>query len=423
MKPVLHTPLLFLIGVLFVSLPALGQEELDDYRKVEKRKEIPATMTEPVYRRLNAIHEKLAEEKYDEALSSLARFENMRLNKYEKALVAQTYGFAYVQQGKHELALEYFEKCLALNILPGPAQQGMLYSLAGLYAAEGQFLKCIETMRDWFRYESDPIADAYMIIASGFTELERYDDALPYVRKAIQNSEEPKENWYLLELAIYFEKNRFRDAIALLKKMVQFWPDTAKYWDMLAAAHLEVNEDRNALDTMMIAYTKGLINTESKIIALAQLNIVLNIPYTAGVILEKAIDAGIVEANKKHLDILLQAWISSREYERAVRTIDRLEPFSEDGSYYMQVAGIHNEQGEWEGVTNAVDQALRLGLDKPTNAYMLAGMAYTELNQYAKAITAFRDAKKSGDAKQRKNADAWIDFVQEKINIRSAALN
>ncbi len=415
--------LFLIIGILFLMFPALGQEELDDDRKVETRKNIARAMTEPVYRRLNSIHEMLAEERYSDAMSALSKMDNMRLNKYEEALVLQTYGFAHVQQGNYQTALKYFEFSVAANALPALAQQGMLYSLAGLYAAEGHYLKCIETIREWFRYEEDPVADAYMIIGSAFTELERYDDALPYVQKAIQKAEVPKENWYLLELAIYFEKKRFHDAIALLKRVVQFWPDKPKYWNMLASSYLELNDDKAALDTMMIAYTKDMLTSENRIMALVQLNMIQNIPYTAGVILEKALAAGTIEETRKNLDILLQAWLSSREYARAVATIDQLAPFAEDGVYFMRKAGIHNELGEWEMVIVAADQALQMGIERPTEAHMLAGMAYTELKLFPKAIAAFRDAREVGNAKQRNNADAWIDFVTEKILIKSAALN
>ena len=410
-------------GILILSLPALSQEELNDDRKVEERRDIPHTMTEPVYKRLNSIHEMLAEEAYADAMTALSKLENARLNKYEEALIAQTYGFTYVQQGKYELALQYFEKSLAFNTLPALAQQGMLYSLAGLYLAERQYLKAIETIREWFRYEEDPIADAYMIIASALTELERYDDALPYVQKAIQKAEEPKENWYLLELAILFEKQRYRDAISVLKEVVQIWPDAPKYWDMLASSYLELNEDKAALDCLMISYNKGSLTTENKILALVQLNMVENIPYTAGEVLERELAAGTVEENKKNLDMLLQAWLTSREYDRAVAVIDRLAPYAKDGTYFMRKAGIHNELGQWEKVIVAVDQALEKGLEKPTDAHMLAGMAYTELRRYPKAIAAFRNAKDLGDTKQRKNAAAWIDFVSEKAQIKSAALN
>jgi tetratricopeptide (TPR) repeat protein len=103
--------------------------------------------------------------------------------------------------------------------------------------AERQFLKSIETAREWFRYEEDPIPDAYMLIGSSFAELDRFDDALPYVLKAIEKADEPRENWYMLALAIHFQRDRYRDAAAVLTKMLQYWPDKPRYWDMLAGCY------------------------------------------------------------------------------------------------------------------------------------------------------------------------------------------
>ena len=421
MKSILSN--LFLLTCILVSVAVWGQEELDDDRKILKYRDGSQAMTEPTYRRLNIIHEKLAEDAHVEALSLLDRLDNVKLNDYEEALVLQTYGFVYIQQGQYKPAVENFEKSLAMDSLPGAAQQGMLYSLAGLYLAEEEHLKAIDTMRRWFRYEADPVAEAYMIIGTAFTQMERFDDALPYVQKAIQKSEKPIENWYTLELAIHFEKDRFREAITVLKKMVQIWPDKPNYWDMLSGAQRQLKQDKEALDTMMLAYTKGLVKEERKIVSLAQLNMILDIPYTGGVILDAEIANGNVEASKENLNLLLQAWLSSREYARAVKTIDRLGPLAEDGSYFMRKAGIHNELGEWSQVVVATEQALEKGLDDPADAHILAGMAYTELRQFDKAISTFRKARDAGDDKQRSNANGWIDFVQEKIAVQSAALN
>jgi tetratricopeptide (TPR) repeat protein len=175
-----------------------AQEELKEDRTIEQRREATQSMDELVYKRLSAVHEDLGEDRLDEALKGLATLEKMNLNDYELALVHQTYGFVFMRQDKQQMAIDRFEQCLALDALPNLAQQGMLYSLAGLYAANQKFLKAIETMRVWFQYSS-------------YAELKKYDEALPYIQKAIEVSEEPEENWYLLELSIYFEKNRFRD--------------------------------------------------------------------------------------------------------------------------------------------------------------------------------------------------------------------
>ena len=372
-------------------------------------------MTESVYRRLSNIQEELASEKYDEVIGALQRLSNAALNDYEEALVLQTFGFAYIQQNRLQSAVEYFEKSLAMESLPGEAQQGMLYSLASLYLAEERFQDAIDTMRTWFRYEANPLPDAYMVIATSFVELQQFDDALPYVQKALEIAEKPREQWYMLELAIYFEKESFRDAVSLLKKMLKYWPDNGKYWDMLASSYLELKQDKNALDTMMVAYANELIKEKNRLMTVVQLNLSLNIPFTAGTILEKEMAAGRIEENKKNLEILLQAWISAKEYDRAAKTINRLGALVDDGEIFMRKAGIHNELGEWSDVIAAVEQALQKGLEDPADAHVLAGMAYTELKQYDDAVNAFRQARNKGDDKQRRNATEWISYVQEKM--------
>ena len=406
--------------MLAISPCSFAQEELKDDRKIEERRDNTQTISETSYKRLSAVHELLGEDKLAEALYGLRKMEKASLNDYEKALVKQTYGFIYVRQDKERLAIANFEESLALEALPSEAQQGMLYSLAGLYAAGEQYLKAIETMREWFRYEADPAPDAYILIASSFTELKRYDDALPYVQKAIEKSEKPRENWYLLELAIHFEKKRFRDAVRVARKMLQYWPDKDTYWEILFGAYLELGEDKNALDVIMVAYSRGLVSTESKIMSVVQLNLALDTPFVAGSILEREIAAGNVEGNKKNLDILLQAWLAAREYKRAVATIDKIAPLSEDGEYYMRKAGIYNELGEWQQVADSATQALDAGLKKPAKAHMLAGMAYSELDRYSDSIKAFRRARELSEPGERKAVDAWIAFVEEKISVANA---
>ncbi len=412
----------FAIAILLSTVCAIAQDELNDERKIEERRDSTQTMSELAYKRLSAIHELLGDDKLPAALDSLRKLEKTRLNDYEEALVKQTYGFVYVRMDRERLAIKSFEESLALQALPSEAQQGMLYSLAGLYAAEEQYLKAIETMREWFRYEADPVPNAYMVIASSFTELLRYDDALPYVQKAIQKSDKPRENWYLLELAIYFEKKRFRDAVRVARKMLQYWPDKPTYWEILFGAYLELGEDKNALDAIMAAYAKGLVSTESKILSVVQLNLALDTPYVAGSILEREISAGTVASNKKNLDILLQAWLFAREYERAIATIDKIAPLNEDGEYYMRKAGIYNELGEWQKVADAAKQALDAGIKKPAEAHMLVGMAYSELDRYTDSIRAFRRARELSEPSERQGVDAWIAFVEEKISLANASI-
>ena len=415
--------LLAVIGAIVMTAapqPAWSQAELDSNRQIKKHKEHTQSMTEPIYRRLGAIHTLMGESNYDKALSDLNKLANATLNDHEKALVQQTFGFIYVQQNRNREALASFEKALSYDALPGNVIQGMRYSLAGLYAAEGEFLKSIETMRLWFEYEAEPKAEAYMVIASAYSELNRFDDALPYVRKAIEVSPKPVESWYMLEVAIHIDKERYSDAAGVLRRMLQIWPGKPKYWELLSSIYLQLGDDGKALNSMMVAYRNGMIKEESRIVALVQLNMLQEIPHAAGSILEDALARGTVERTRKHLDLLLQAWTDAREFDKAIGVIDQLSSLSNDGKYALRKALILNEMGRWDGVGEAVDQALEFGIDKPADAYMLKGTALVELAQFQGALAAFNKVRELGDADARRNAADWIAFVNEKIELKAA---
>lgn len=414
--------LIIVSAPLLLSSVGWAQEELNDNREIKKHKEATQAMTERVYKRLGNIHEMMGEERYQDALEDVEKLARVPLNDHEKALVEQTFGFLYVQMDRYQEALQRFEKSLSYNALPGAATQGMLYSLAGLYASEARHLEAIATMRRWFQYEADPKAEAYMVIASSFSELERYDDALPYVKKAISKADKPNEDWYMLELAIHIEKNRYADAAAVLRRMLLIWPQKPKYWELLASIYIEMGEDKNALNAMMIAYRNGMVTQSDKLLSLVQLNMLLEIPYTAGVILETEMSKGTVDKTRQNLDMLLVAWTDARAYDKAIGVIEQLAELTGDGDYHLRKARIYNEQGNWEGVTSSVAAALELGVDEPALAHMLAGMAYIELENFAESERAFKAVQASGNAKQRDNAAEWLSFLNEKRTLQ-ASLN
>jgi tetratricopeptide (TPR) repeat protein len=410
----------FLAALLLVAGNTWAQEELNDDREIKQHKEVTQVMSEPIYRRLGAVHELLGVNNYQKALTDLEKLAKVPMNRHEESLVQQTFGFVYIQLDRPQDALRAFEKSLEIGMLPGDVIQGLRYSLAGLYTAEGQYQKAIDTMRLWFQYEEDPKAEAYMMIASSFAELEKLESALPYVQKAISKAEKPNENWYMLELAIHVEANRYRKGAGVLRRMLAIWPERPRLWDMLASINLELGNDREALDVMMVAYNSGFLDEESKILPVVQLNMLLEIPHVAGRILETELANGNVEENKKNLDTLLSAWIDAREYDKAVAVIDKLGAMTGDGKYFMQKASIHNELGNWEQAASSARQAIDAGVEEPTDAYMLAGTAYAEMERFQDAISAFRSAKQSGDAQERANADSWIAFVEEKIQLQAA---
>jgi len=401
--------------ILLAGLPAqvLSQQPVEIGTLV--RDEKPSAMPEPIFRRLEAVHELYAAGEIEQVLERLDTLRDQRLTPYAAALVEQMSGFCYLQLGDTERAIEAFESTLVLDGLQNVAQQELRYSLASLYASEGQFENTIETMRTWYAYAQEPVAaDQFVLTGSSFAQLSQFADALPYIEEANRRAAEPNESWYTLELSIHYELLDYSGAVEHLRDMVLRWPGNAGYWDMLANTYLELQDDTSALAALMVAYEYGLVDEEAKLLNLVRMNLYLDVPYEAGVILEAGLTEGRVAESRENLELLLSAWTNAREFDRAIAVIDRLAPLAEDGTYFMRKAQLLNEQARWAEAIEAADQALALGgLEDVGDTMLLKGMALAELGRYDAALTSF-EAVAGLDSAASDSAAAWSDYVRDR---------
>jgi tetratricopeptide (TPR) repeat protein len=395
-----------------VAVPA--QTEIE--RMMPAPREIIPVVSDGLFLKFETVGKLLDEDRFDQALVEMQQLERRSLNKYEKAAVWQMIGYVYGVLEHPELAIEYFEKALAAQTLPQFAHQGVLYSLASLYSGEENFQRAIELLQLWFQYEDEPFADAYMLMGSWYAALSQYDDALPFIKKAIALAELPFESWYVLEVDIHFSQENYAEAVPVLKSMLTYWPRRPRYWNMLANAYLQLDDEKAALDVMMTAYNNSLVRDPQRIMALVGLNVAHDTPFTAGSILENEMIAGVVTDDLENLKTLLQIWLSAREYAQAITTIEKIVAIENDGSWLLRAAKIQVKTGDWHGAADSAKRALDAGVDNPISALMLQGMALTELGEFEEALVLFRKVTAAGDKEEQQSAAAWIRYAEEEIN-------
>ena len=384
-------------------------------RVPETREEPSTSMKEVTYQRLSRAHEHLGEAKLDEALSVLDKLGTGGLNDYERAQVFQTYGFVHSQAGDEDKAFESFERCIDLDALPTQVQQGIVYSLATYYSSEGRHAESTDMIMRWFRYQASPIVEAYMLIGINHSERDELLEALPFVRRANALADPAREPWKQLELALLFETKRYDEAITLLEGIIALWPDKVRYYEMLSGLLVETGQDARALSALMVPWLNGLLTEEHLILTLVRLNLYLDDPARGGEILERSIELGQVQPTFENLELLLNAWTGAREMNRAVEVIAQLSELAEDGEYYLRKALLLNESGEWEGVVDAAQKALEKGgLERPGDAWILSGVALTELKRFEEAINAFEGAGREGNETTRRNASSWVTYVRDR---------
>jgi tetratricopeptide (TPR) repeat protein len=408
---------LLLAMIFMCSGSAMAQTEIDLF--MPKPREIIPEVSDGVYLKLETVGKLLDEENFDRALVEMQQLERRSLNKYERAAVWQMIGYVHGVLGNSTLAIEHLEKALAAQALPQIAHQGVLYSLASLYSGEGEFQRSIDLLQLWFQYEEEPIADAYMLMGSWHAALSRYDDALPFVKKAIAIVETPFESWYALEIDIHFALQNYAEVIPVLKSMLSYWPRKPRYWNMLASAYLELDDDKAALDVMMTAYNNNQLTDPQRILGLVGLNVAYDTPFTAGSILENEMNAGVVPDDLANLKSLLQIWLDAREYTRAIVTIEKIIAIESDSNFLLQAAKIQVKTGDWRGAADSATKALAAGVDNPVSALILQGTALAELDEYEEALVIFRKVTVSGNEGEQQTAAAWIRYIEERLSFQS----
>jgi len=396
--------------------PAAAQQQ----PRAELERRDPAIMMgERAFRRFDALTALYTESKYQEALTAVQSYlAGSDLNDYERAMGEQIYGYVLIGLDRVNDAVARFERAIELDSLPNSAHFSMMRALAQLYASREEWQKSINMMNQYLRYQAEPTPEDRIMMGQNYAQLQRYRDALPWVRGAIQGAgAKALESWYQLELAIHFELKDYRAALEVLKVLVARWPDKLRYWEMMAGAHQEMNQDVDALAALMAAYNGGLVTDQAKILNLARMSIYVELPFQAGQILDRAIEQGKVEPTAPNLRLLLQAWTGAREYDRAGRVIDRLAPMTGEGDLFIQKSRLMLEQNQWQPTIDAARQALELGnVSNPGGAWLMIGIAAMELGNLRESRQAFQQAQEY-DANTRRQAREWQRFVEDRIQV------
>lgn len=363
--------------------------------------------------KLSNAQDEMKDKKYAEALADLQELARSVKDKpYALALTERMIAFVYIEQKQYRQGLSYLRRAVDLNALPVQAQHNAIMSLAQLYALTEQYQKTVDLLEDWFKKEKKPPASAYVLAANSHYQLKQLPEARKFIKLAIRKGDKPEEQWYSLLLGIDYSMKKYDEAVDVLRTMISYWPDKATYWHDLYGLYLIQNQEKEALRVGRLAYSKGLITDGDDLLNLARLEVLHDMPYYGGEMLEKGMKSGKIKDNLDNLQLLLTAWEQARETDKALKTLDKAASMSDDGMLYLKKAQLCYGDGNWDCALDAAKHAVaKGGLDKPGNGYLFQGMALMQTKKYDQAKEAFRKAEKYKGSKER--AQDLIDYVNK----------
>jgi len=345
-------------------------------------------------------------------LAEIAAMKN--LSPDEQAQMYNFYGYIYYSQEQYEKSIDAYEKVIALpDIYPGLRDQ-VTYTLAQLKFTIEEYQEAIDLLNAWLKTQENPGPEPYILIGTGYYQLEQVDKIIPPVEKALQiareRGTEPKEQWWLLLRVAYWEKNDYNKVKEILQTLLTSWPKK-EYWSQLSAIYGELDNESKQLDAFASAYDQGLLSTSSEYLQMAQLYLANNVPYKAAKILEQGFADGIVERNARNLRLYSQAWQLAREDKRAIDPLKEAAKLSKDGELDVRLAQSYMNIGDYKECIGAARDGLKKGdLNRADIGNMILGMCLFETDSLVDAKAAFRKARK--DDRSLRTADQWILYIE-----------
>ncbi len=401
----------------------------DDKQKPEYKTRKTPALRETVFKKLAVVQAltnpepkeeggKAPPPDFKQALVELDKIDTSKFNEYELAQVYNYYGFIYYSLEDYPKAIKYYRQVVAqAPNIPVGLEVGTLYTIAQLQFITEDYRAAIATLKQWM--EVSPIigADAYMLLAQGYYQINEMDEALKNTNIAVDMYESkgkvPKENWYSLQRAIYYDKGNNKKVIEILEKMVRHYPK-GTYYKQLAGMYGLAEREKDQTNMMDATYVMGVLQKEKELMNLAYMYMGEEYPYRAAKIIEKGMKDKIIERTSKNLEVLSSAWRLAQEVDKSIPVLAEAAQKSDGGDLYARLAGLYLDNDKYKKALETADKALDKGkIKRPDQLYIVVGMANANLKNYGSCMKSMKEAAK--DKRSRKFANNWMNYCEGEL--------
>jgi tetratricopeptide (TPR) repeat protein len=418
----LGAPLTHDLGVRGVAAQAQQQSE-----PVQETRRVPA-MSEATYKRLSEAQEHMDAKNFTAAKQVLNdMLARGRLNGNEIGQVHNILGFLYFSEENYREAIASYRQVLAQGEdIPEGLEVQTLYTLAQLSFVNEEYQAALDFMERWIKKANNPGADPHIFMGQVYYQMQNYPAATVQIEKGIaiarERGMEIKEQWWALLNFLYFEQENWPKVLEILEVLVRDFPKR-EYWIRLAGIHAQEGNDRESLWSYEAADAGGFLDQQSDFTNYAGLLMQAEVPWRAARVLEKAIEAGVVEKSDRNLQSLGQAWQLSQEVGKAIPVFQQAARLSDDGKIYERLAQLYLDNDQYGECVTAANGALqKRGLRQEQTMYIVRGMCefnQDKLSDARESFVACRDlSRRTEDQSNQRMCAQWITYIDNESSRR-----
>jgi len=414
-----------LVAVISLGIVAVDAKDKDKGKPVPPPTKQTGVIRAETYKKMEVAQKAFEVKDYKGSLVALdtLKLTEGKLNDYERATLYSLYAATYYALDNTPKAIEAYTTVLKQPNLPEGLRDSSLYAMAQLYFITEDYPRAIKVVNKWLSVVAEPSPEGYALLAQAYYQTQKYAEAEKALTTSLKISKErgqvPKEAALALLRAIYYERKDYGKAAKVLEILVSSHPDKGSYWQQLAGMRGLMDQQRQQLVLMHVAYRGKLTSAEPDMLNLARLYMVQDAPYAAVRLLSTGLKSKAIKASTENLQLFAQALALAKEYEKQIPVLKKLAEMTGEAKHYSYLGQAYNETGDWKSAAAAFRSALKAkNLDKPADAHMQLGTALFNDNQFSEARAEFVASANSPDLAQA--AGNWIKFVDQEIARREA---
>lgn len=366
-----------LLGTVAVSTPAESRERKERKTEQEENRYPGATREEPKAKGSPKLQTKLQKmidvyNKDDFAAARAAADEilaNQAATPYDKALAAQIASQAAYNTDDTAGTIAYLKQAIELNALDNNSHYQLMYMLAGVQLQEEQFPDGLAMLDRYFAETKSQKPEDLILKGQALYQAERYAEAIPVLKQAIETSPEPKDNWLQLLMASYAEAGQAGEAAKLAEAVAAKSPNDKKAQLNLANMYLQTDQYDKAAAVMEKLRAAGQLSEEKdyRLLYSTYANLDGKEKEVIAVINE-GLQKGVLKPDQQTYLALAQSYYYSDQIPPAIDAWQKAAPLSKDGETYLNLAKVLWQENRIPEAKQAAKAALEKGVKKPEDA-------------------------------------------------------
>ena len=405
--------------LVFLLLAAMASSSALAARKQKEEKAPPmfpnATRTEPkikpvtsLQKQMQQLNDSAQEGKSDETIAIADKIiGNKKAGAYEKGFALQAKGFAYIDKDDYATAIPLIEQSVETNGLPNDTHFQLMYQVGQMYMAEEQYQKAL-TWIDRFLAESKSDKPEHLAMkGNALYRLEKYDEAAVLLKQAIAKSDKPQESWNQLLMATYFDQDKPLEAAKIAEELLAKNPNDKKTLMNLSSIYAEAEQFDKAVAVLERGRAAGLLTDERDYRQLFALYLNTEGQEAKGIeVINEGLAKGILKPSAETYNALAQAYYFTDKLAESIDAYKKAAPLAKDGETHLNLARVLTNEERYAEAKAAAQEALKKGVKKPGDAWMVIGRSEFGLNNKAGLVAAYKEAAKYPETQQQ--AQEWL---------------